>query len=288
MHGKKAFLILWASLAAAADFSGSSALKFTADTVAFGPRPPGSAALGKLQHYIASSLKQCRCEVSEDAFTAQTPAGPVAMKNIIARFAGNSGRAIAVTGHYDTKVFREFRFVGANDAGASTGFLLEMARVLAGKPRKDDVYVVWFDGEEAFGEWSSTDGIYGSRHLAARWAADGTARRLKALINVDMIGDKDLGILKDSYSSAVIGRLVWQVAAELGYSRHFLNQATAIEDDHIPFVRAGVPALDLIDFSYGADHSWWHTAEDTMDKLSARSLQVVGDVLLESIRRLEQ
>jgi glutaminyl-peptide cyclotransferase len=105
---------------------------------------------------------------------------------------------------------------------------------------------------------------------------------------VDMIGDKDLGILKDSYSSAVIGRLVWQVAAELGYSRHFLNQATAIEDDHIPFVRAGVAALDLIDFSYGADHSWWHTAEDTMDKLSARSLQVVGDVLLESIRRLEQ
>jgi len=288
MHGKKVLLILWASLAAGADFSGSAALKFTADAVAFGPRPPGSAALGKLQRYIASSLKLCRCEVSEDAFTAQTPAGPVPMKNIIARFAGNSGRAIAVTGHYDTKVFRDFRFVGANDGGASTGFLLEMARALAGKPRKDDVYLVWFDGEEAFGEWSSTDGIYGSRHLAARWAADGTARRLRALINVDMIGDKDLDILKDSYSSAVIGRLVWQVAAELGYSRHFLNQTTAIEDDHIPFVRAGVPALDLIDFSYGADHSWWHTAEDTMDKLSARSLQVVGDVLLESIRRLEQ
>ncbi len=116
------------------------------------------------------------------------------MKNIIARFPGKSGRAVAFTGHYDTKLFRGFRFVGANDGGASTGFLLEMARALAGKPRKNDVYLVWFDGEEAFGEWSSTDGIYGSRHLAGKWAADGTARRLKALINVDMIGDKDLEI----------------------------------------------------------------------------------------------
>jgi Zn-dependent M28 family amino/carboxypeptidase len=210
------------------------------------------------------------------------------MRNIIARFPGNSGRAIAVTGHYDTKVFRDFRFVGANDAGSSTGFLLELARVLAGAPRKDDVYLVWFDGEEAFGEWSATDGLYGSRHLAARWAADGTARRLKALINVDMIGDRDLAIAKDSLSSPVIGRLVWQVASDLGYGRHFLNQGTAVEDDHIPFARLGVPALDLIDFDYGPDNSWWHTEEDTMDKLSASSFQVVGDVVLETIRRLER
>jgi glutaminyl-peptide cyclotransferase len=289
MYGKKALLILVASVAAAADFSGTAALKFTAAAVAFGPRPPGSTAIVRLRQYIAAQLKSSRCEVSEDAFTAQTPAGPVAMKNIIARFAGSSGRAIAVTGHYDTKVFREFRFVGANDGGASTGFLLELARALAANPsRKDDVYLVWFDGEEAFGEWSSTDGTYGSRHLASRWAADGTSRRLKALINIDMIGDRDLEILKESFSSPAVGRLVWQAAADLGYARYFPSRSLAIEDDHVPFLRVGVPALDLIDFSYGPDHSWWHTEQDTLDKLSARSFQIVGDVVMESIRRLEQ
>jgi len=209
------------------------------------------------------------------------------MKNIIARFPGSSGRAIAITGHYDTKLFTSFRFVGANDGGSSTGFLLELARVLAGKPRKDDVYLVWFDGEEAFGEWSSTDGVYGSRHLAQKWQADGTARRLKALINVDMIGDRDLEIAKETYSSPELGRLVWKVAADLGCGRRFPNSQLAIEDDHMPFRRIGVPALDLIDFDYGPDHSWWHTEEDTMDKLSAQSFLIVGDVLLETIRRLE-
>jgi Zn-dependent M28 family amino/carboxypeptidase len=288
MHCQKALLILWASAAAAGDFSGASALRFTAAAVDFGPRPPGSAAIQKLQKYILSSLRQCQCEVSEDSFTARTPKGPIAMKNIIARFRGNSGRAIAITGHYDTKLFPQFRFVGANDGGASTGFLLEMARVLAGKPRKDDVYLVWFDGEEAIGEWSDTDGLYGSRRLADRWAADGTARRLKALINVDMIGDKDLRILKEYNSSPVLGRLVWQVAADLRYASHFSNETLAIEDDHMPFVRIGVPALNLIDFSYGPNHSWWHTSQDTMDKVSAESLLIIGDVLLETIRRLEQ
>ena len=288
MHCAKALLILWASLAAASDFSGSSALKFTGKAVEFGPRPPGSPAIRKLQQYILSNLKQWGCEVIEDNFTAQTPKGAVGMKNIIARFRGTSGRAIAITGHYDTKLFTGFRFVGANDGGASTGFLLETARVLAGKPRKDDVYLVWFDGEEAFGEWSDTDGIYGSRHLAAKWAADGTASRFKALINVDMIGDKDLKIPKELNSTAALGRLVWQVAADLGYGRRFPNETIAIEDDHMPFRRIGMPALNLIDFSYGPDHSWWHTPADTMDKVSSESLQIVGDVLLETIKRLEQ
>ena len=288
MHCKKALLILWASVAAASDFSGVSALKFTAAAVGFGPRPPGSAAIQKFQQYILSSLKPCRCEVTEDSFTARTPNGSIGMKNIIARFRGSSGRAIAITGHYDTKLFPNFRFVGANDGGASAGFLLEMARVLTGKPRKDDVYLVWFDGEEAIAEWSDTDGLYGSRHLAEKWAADGTAKRLKALINVDMIGDKDLKIPKESNSSAALGRVVWQAAADLHYASHFPNQSLTIEDDHMPFVRIGVPALDLIDFDYGPNNSWWHTSQDTMDKVSAESLLIVGDVLVETIRRLEQ
>ena len=284
MHCKKALLILWASLAAASDFSGVSALKFTAAAVNFGPRPAGSEAIHKFQQYILSSLKQCRCEVSEDSFTAQTPKGAIGMRNIIARFRGSSGRAIAFTGHYDTKLFSNFRFVGANDGGASAGFLLEMARVLAGKPRKDDVYLVWFDGEEAFEEWSDTDGIYGSRHLARKWEADGTAKRLKALINVDMIGDKDLGIMPEMNSSPALRKLVWDTATRYGYGKYFLPRGGPVEDDHMPFLRQGVSALDLIDF----DKDYWHTARDTMDKVGAHSFDVVGAVLLETLKQLEK
>ena len=159
MHRSKVLLILAASAAAAADFSGASALRYTAKAVEFGPRPPGSAALRRLQSYILSSIKPWRCQATEDPFTAATPAGPVAMKNIIARFPGKSGRAIAITGHYDTKVMPGRHFIGANDGASSTGFLLEMARVLATRPRRDDIYLVWFDGEEAIAAWSDTDGL---------------------------------------------------------------------------------------------------------------------------------
>jgi Zn-dependent M28 family amino/carboxypeptidase len=173
--------------------------------------------------------------------------------------------------------------VGANDAGASTGFLLEMARALEKKPRKDDVYLVFYDGEEAIGEWSETDGIHGSRHLAERWKKEGVAARIKALINVDMIGDKDLGILQEMNSTPGLRRLVWRIAADLGYGKYFLDKQEAIDDDHVPFVKIGVPSLDLIDFDYPP----WHTDQDTVEKISARSLMVVGDVLLELLRRLE-
>jgi len=288
MHSPKMLLMLLASIALGADFSGTSALRYTERVVSFGPRPPGSAAIRKLQSYIIGELNKRQCEVLFDAFNAQTPVGVLPMKNIVARFKGSTGRIIAITGHYDTKLMRGMNFVGANDGGSSTGFLLEMARALSGRPRKDDVYLVWFDGEEAIAEWSETDGAYGSRHLAKRWYEDGTASRLKALINVDMIGDKDLGILQVTNSSDTLRRLVWKVAVDLGYSRYFLNEAVYVDDDHMAFYRLGMNALNLIDFQYGPQNSYWHTARDTVDKLSAHSFEVVGAVLLETIRRLEQ
>lgn len=288
MHRRQALLTLLKALAPAAGFSGESALQYAAKAVAFGPRPPGSDAIHRLQAYILSQLKTTGCEIIEDDFTARTRFGPVAMKNIIARFRGTSGRALAVTGHYDTKLMRGVPFVGANDGGSSTGFLLEMARVLAGRSNKDDVYLVWFDGEEALVAWTDADGLYGSRHLARRWSDDRTATRLKALINVDMIGDSDLGILQEMGSSPGLRKLVWQVAGEIGYGRYFLDVSGYIQDDHAPFATAGVNALDLIDFDFGPGNSYWHTAQDTVDKLSAHSFQVVGDVLLEVIRRLER
>ncbi len=286
MYRREALAILLNTLAGRAGFSGESALRYTARAVAFGPRPPGSEAHQRLEEYILSELKLRRCEVIVDSFTTRTPLGPIGMKNIIARFRGTSGRAIAVTGHYDTKHMPGIRFAGANDGGSSTGFLLEMARVLSERHLQDDVYLVWFDGEEAFGDWSPDDSLYGSRHLARKWASDGTARRLKALINVDMIGDRNLGVEADRNSSARLRGFVWRVAEEIGYGRYFLNEPGYIDDDHSPFIEIGVNALDLIDFDYGPENRYWHTEQDTMDKLSAHSFQVVGDVVLETIRRM--
>ena len=287
MHCTKALLILVACAASAADFSGTAALEFTRKAVAFGPRPPGSVANQKLQAYIESQLKTLRCQISFDAFTAETPAGRVAMRNIIAKFPGGSGRAVVFTGHFDSKPMPGRVFVGANDAGSSTGFLLELARVVNSMPHADDICLVWFDGEEAYGEWSDTNGIYGSRHLAEKWSHDGTLGRIKALINVDMIGDKDLGILQEGNSSPALLKLVWQTAHDLGYGKYFLDSGFATEDDHMPFLRKGVNALDLIDFDYGPNNEYWHTEKDTMDKISAHSLDVVGNVLVAVLRKLQ-
>ncbi len=275
----------WAATAVAAGVSGASALEFTRRAVAFGPRPPGSAADIALQNYIIAELRKDGCEIIEDAFTAKTPQGTIAMKNIIAKFPGKgpAHRAIAITGHFDTKYFPGRKFVGASDGGSSTGLLLELARVLAHQPRIDDVYLAFFDGEEAFGEWSDTDSLYGSRHLAARWSQDGTLQRLKALINVDMIGDKNLDIPRETNGNAALNKLVWSTAADLGYKAFFTDQQIGEDDDHMPFVRAGVPAIDLIDIDYPP----WHNDTDTMDKLSARSMEIVGTVVYEVIQRLE-
>lgn len=269
-------------------FSGQRALAATAAVAAIGPRTPGTPGHLRVQAHLRATLKQRGCQLTEDAFTAATPQGAMPMRNFLCRFPGTSGKVVVFSGHYDTKLFPSFRFVGANDAGSSTGLLLEMARALQGQPRKDDVVLVWFDGEEAFQTWSETDSLYGSRHLAQKWAADGTLRRIKALVNVDMIGDRDLQIAALMNSAQSLRQLVWSVAGELGHARHFSNDLTAVEDDHEPFLRQGVPALDLIDFSYGPRNAWWHTAEDTIDKLSPQSFQVVGDVLLETLKRLER
>ncbi len=286
MHGKTIGLILALCLAAhAKDFSGERALEYTRKAVSFGPRPPGSPAIQKLRAYILQQLKLRGCEIVPDRFTAKTPLGEKAMENIIAKFPGKSGNAVVFSGHYDTKLMPNF--VGANDGGSSAGFLLAMAEALQGAPRQDDVYLVWLDGEEAFKEWTATDSLYGSRHLAEKWSASGMASKIKALINVDMIGDRDLQLTYDMESAASIRKLVWDTADRLGYSHNFPRQPGAITDDHIPFLRAGIKALDLIDFSYGPNNSYWHTPQDTVDKLAANSFQIIGTVLVNVLRELE-
>jgi Zn-dependent M28 family amino/carboxypeptidase len=288
MHRAQAMIaiLLFASSGAGAEFSGKQAYEFTRRIVALGPRPPGSPAMRKAQAYLLAELKQRSCEIIQDDFVAQTPNGPVRMKNIIAKFGGKSGRSVVISGHYDTKLMPGIRFVGASDGGSSAGFLLEMARALDRKQHKDDIFLVWFDGEEAFGPWSDRDGLYGSRHLAKRWSADGTASQIKALINVDMVGDRRLQLIFEQNSTPWLRSLLWETGRRLGYARYFTDLAGAIEDDHVPFLRAGVPAVNLI-HNYGGADSYWHTPEDTMDKLAPESFEAVGVVVLAAIERLE-
>lgn len=285
MFGKKIVLTAaFAAVCSAAPFSGTAAYDYAKAAVEFGPRPAGSAANHKLQAYILQHVKVAGAEVTEDQFLTQTPQGRVPMDNIIVKFPGHSGKAIAITGHYDTKPFPGRHFVGANDGGSSTGVLLELAHALAGQARVDDVYLIFFDGEEAFGEWSATDSVYGSRHMADTWEKDHSWIRFKALINVDMIGDKNLDILEDTNSDVGLRKLVWNAAASLGYQKYFTNMREPMDDDHMPFVKLGVPSLDVIDFDYKP----WHEDSDTLDKISAESLEIVGRVMVESIKRLEK
>jgi glutaminyl-peptide cyclotransferase len=211
--------------------------------------------------------------------------GKFPINTIIAKFPGKKDGIIAVAGHYDTNYPLPKSYVGANDGGSSTALLLAMADELRRKENDGySVWLVWTDGEEAFVKWTDTDSDYGSRHLAQQWKQDGTAKKVKALIVVDMIGDADLDILKDTNSTPWLGSLVYQAARDLGYQSHFYQVQAPMEDDHTPFLKIGVPSVDLIDFTYGYNNVFWHTPEDTVDKLSPQSLAITGDVVLETIR----
>jgi Zn-dependent M28 family amino/carboxypeptidase len=271
---------------------GERAMRHARRVVDFGPRTSGSEAIAKLRAYLREELSRAGVAVEEQAFTASTPAGPVAMVNLIGKIPGTTGRRILLTGHYDTKRMAGMRFVGANDAGSSTALLVELATVLAqratNREPRDEIWVVFFDGEEAFADWTDTDSLYGSRHLAATLEQRGELPAIRALINLDMIGDRDLQLTLEYNSAPALRELALEVARTQGHENLFDRFLSAIEDDHIPFARRGVPVLNLIDFSYGPEHSYWHTDEDTIDKLAPSSFQVVGDLVLGMIERLER
>jgi Zn-dependent M28 family amino/carboxypeptidase len=273
-----------ATVATSADarFDGAAAFRHLERLVAIGPRPAGSAGGARTRDYIAGELRRAGVKVRVEPFEADTPDGRIKMANVVGVVAGRHRDVIMLAGHYDTKVFREFRFVGANDGGSSAALLLELARALAARPREFTYWVAFFDGEEARGAWTPTDSLYGSRRMAAELGRRGQLPR--ALIVADMIGDRDLGIRREASSTPWLTDLVWDSARRLGQSTYFLPEAMAVEDDHAPFLRAGVPAALLIDFDFPP----WHTAADTLDKVSARSLQIVGDVLLDALSPIEQ
>ena len=264
------------------DINGNRVLQYAKEIVAFGPRPPGSQGHAKLEQYIHSKLKGDNVE--NDTFTAKTPVGDFPMNNIIAKFPGKKDGIIVVAGHYDT-VYHLRDFVGANDGGSSTALLLALADQFRGKPLDGySIWLVWTDGEEAFVKWTDTDSVYGTRHLAQKWQQDGTAKKIKAFILVDMIGDADLDIQQETNSTPWLSELVYQAATNLGYQSHFYQYKAGIEDDHMPLLKIGVPAVDIIDLDYGYNNVFWHSPQDTVDKLSPQSLAISGDVVLETIR----
>ena len=264
------------------------AFQYIKEIVAFGSRPMGSANHKKLENYITTHLKGD--QVEDDAFTADTVEGKFPVRNIIAKYPGTKDGIIVILGHYDTVYpLRNSAFVGANDGGSSTAILLEYANQLRGKKRDGySVWLVWTDGEEAVRQWTDTDSLYGTRHLAEQWEKDGTLKKIKALLVMDMIGDADLNIDRATNGTPWLIDLVYEAAKRGGYQSHFYARAGDISDDHLPFVKRGVPSVDVIDLDYGYNNVFHHSVEDTLDKLSPKSLEIVGNTTLEALRLIDR
>ena len=273
--------------APAATFDGARAHEHVGKLVAMGPRVAGTSGAKQARDYIAAQMKALGLSVREQSFEAATPLGPVTTVNVSvivpAASTGSGQGRLIIAGHYDTKRFKQFTFVGANDGGSSAAFLIELARVLKNRKNALPIELLFLDGEEAVVEWQGTDHTYGSRYYVEAARKAGTLAQIRALVLVDMIGDRDLRISRESNSTAWLTDLIWTAAKNLG-RREFIDRETAIEDDHLPFLQAGVPAVDIIDLDYSA----WHNAGDTLDKVAPASLQAVGDVLLAALPAIEK
>jgi len=258
--------------------------------IEFGPRPPGTSELEKTRGYIVNELKSYGLTVSLDEFTADTPEGKKKMANIVGEIAGETRPVILITSHYDTKLYKDMRFVGANDPAASVGTLLEIARVAASlrdKPKMTYRFV-FFDGEEAFcdgwddcGTPDNPDNTYGSRHYADRLVDTKEVENIHAMILLDMMGYKKLELGRDTTSTRWLQDVIWKSGRELGHTSIFVDRDEGVGgDDHEPFLKVGISAVDIIQLN---DYPHWHKASDTIDKISAQSMKIVGDTVLASL-----
>ena len=264
-------------------FDGKRAFAHVAKQVSFGPHPSGSPAIAQVQDYLLSELKSYGCTVDVDAFSADTPAGRLPMKNIVVKIPGDKPGLILLGTHYDTKIMDNF--VGADDGGSSTGLMLELARSLCSQHGKYAVWIGFLDGEEAVKVWSDTDSRYGSRQMAAKLAVSGDLKRVKAFLLADIVGGRTAVFKREANSTPALVDLIWNTAAKLGYAGLFSNEGTSAEDDHDSFLKRGVPSADVIgDF---INNGYWHTPQDTLDKISAKTLASVGHVFLESVKQLQ-
>lgn len=264
-------------------------MQYAKEIVAYGPRPIGSEHHKKVEAYILGHVKDDDAELDDFEITSSEGRFPV--HNIVAKFRGTRDGIIVIASHYDTNwPLRNENYVGANDGASSSALLLEIANQLRGQKREGySVWLLWDDGEESMKlPWDDPESLYGVRHLAQKWQGDGTLKKIKAFLLEDMIGDSNLNIDRDTGSTPWLEDLILQAATQVGYQSHFFAREIAVTDDHTPFLQRGVPAADLIDFDYGYNNVFWHTTQDTVDKLSPKSLAIVGTVTLETIRLLDQ
>jgi len=273
-------------LAAVAGFSGERAFKDLLQLVQFGPRPAGSPNLERSRAYIKRQLATSVAEIWDDPFVATTPMGKIPMTNVIGVIHGENPTVVILAGHYDTATIAGVRFVGANDGGSSAAFLLEMARVLSNRKNKFTYWIVFFDGEEALKQWSASDSLYGSRHLAEKLSREGKLRQISALILLDMVADRHLSILRESNSTGWLSDVVFRSASTLGYESLFRGGTFPVEDDHMPFLARDIPSVDIIDLT--PFRSYHHTAQDSIDKCSPESLAVVGRAVLATLAEMER
>jgi Zn-dependent M28 family amino/carboxypeptidase len=282
---------LHAAQSATPKFDGARAFADIRQLVAIGPRVAGTPGAQAAREYIRKELQVVGVSVEEQPFEASTPLGRVQMVNLRATLPAAAGTTpperLVIGGHYDTKVFKEFTFLGANDGGSSAAFLIELARALKGRANRLPIELLFLDGEESTGEWQGQDHTYGSRFYVAAAREAGTLRNIRAFVLVDMIGDRNLVIKRETNSTPALTDAIWSAAKRLG-RREFVDETTPIEDDHQEFLAAGVPAVDIIDLEYpDASSRFWHTQHDTLENVSAASLQAVGDVLLAALPALE-
>ena len=281
------------SQAGALSFDGARAYEHVRHLVEIGARPPDSDGIRRAQAYITGQLKSYACPVEEHDFHASTVLGNLAMKNIVVKLSGASPGIILYTTHYDT--VRIPNFVGADDGGSGTGTMLELARLFCARKNSLNVWIAFFDGEEAQGKWTDAASVqwnndgsnntYGSREMAAQMALSGELKRVKAMILADMIGPRDAKITRDTNSTPWLTDFIWATAAQLGYQNTFVDRNYPVSgDDHFSFIRRGIAGCDLIDFSV----PYWHTTQDTLDKIDAKSLAIVGQVLSATLPRFEK
>ena len=284
--GLTALILTLSGCAAAAQtgatgFDSARAWEHLRRQVGFGPRPSGSPALDQTRRYILDQLKAAGIDARQQTFVARTPAGEIRMANIIGTIPGRRRDRIILASHFDTKR-APFRFVGANDGASSTAVLLEIGRVLRSRQNELTIELLFFDGEEAVNwDWGVTgvDNTYGSRHYVDAARKDGSLAGIKALVLLDMIGERNVMVRRETKSTPWLVDIIWSTARQLGHAATFSNESLEVDDDHVAFLRAGVPSVDVIDLEYPQ----WHTAQDDLDHVSARSLQVVGEVVLASL-----
>jgi glutaminyl-peptide cyclotransferase len=279
---------------AAVAFNGERAMDHVRKQIELGPRISGSPELAKTREYIINTLKEHGLSVKNDEFTAKTPLGEKRMVNLTAEFPGESKEVIIISSHYETKFFKDMRFVGANDPASSVATVLEMARVLSASQQKPKFtyWLVFFDGEESFcEEWDecskpgAPDNTYGSRRYVAQLKKNNELDRVRAMILLDLMGHKNLELGRDTLSTKWLQDIIWQNGRELGYGKIYVDRPEGVGgDDHEPFLRAGVDAVDLIHLGY----QYWHRPEDTLDKISADSMKSVGETVLASLPRIEK